>query len=54
MLSDLSVPYEQRRSRARALVSMGRVFQSYGSADAIRSTDFAKHVAQVGYNQKSP
>ena len=27
---------------------MGRIFQSYGSADALKTTDFAQHMQQVG------
>ena len=48
VLSDQSVGKEARKSRARGLVVMGRVFQSYGSSDAIKSTDFAQHMQQVG------
>ena len=48
VLSDQSTTKEARRARARGLVVMGRVFQSYGSADAIKSTNFAEHMQQVG------
>ena len=43
-----SVSKEARKARARGLVTMGRIFQSYGSADAIKTIDFAQHMQQVG------
>jgi hypothetical protein len=48
VLSDQSVEADARKARARGLVVMGRVFQAYGSADALKSTDFAQHMQQVG------
>ena len=48
VLSDQSVDKDMRRARARGLVVMGRVFQSYGSADALKTTDFAQHMQQTG------
>jgi hypothetical protein len=48
VLSDQSVEKETRKARARGLVIMGRVFQSYGSADALKQTDFAQHMQQTG------
>ena len=48
VLSDQSVEKETRKARARGLVVMGRVFQSYGSADALKQTDFAQHMQQTG------
>lgn len=48
VLSDQSVSKEVRRARARALVIMGRVFCAYGSADALKTTDFQAHMQQVG------
>jgi len=48
VLSDQSADKAARRNRARGLVVMGRVFQSYGSPDALKTVDFAKHVESVG------
>ena len=48
VLSDQSTGKDVRRLRARGLVVLGRVFQSYGSADALKATDFAQHMQQVG------
>ena len=47
VLSDQSTDKVARKARARALIVMGRIFQSYGSPDALKSVDFAKHVAEV-------
>ena len=46
----MSIDKDTRRDRARGLVIMGRVFQSYGSSDALQKMDFAQHVQQVGEN----
>ena len=48
VLSDQSVSKEARKARARGLVLMGKVFQAYGSADALKTIDFAQHMQQVG------
>ena len=48
VLSDQSVDKDARKARARGLVLMGRIFQSYGSADALKTTDFTAHMQQVG------
>ena len=48
VLSDQSAGKEARKARARGLVLMGRIFQTYGSADALKTTDFAQHMQQVG------
>ena len=48
VLSDQSVDKAALKARARALVLMGRIFQSYGSADALKSVDFSQHMQQVG------
>jgi hypothetical protein len=48
VLSDLSVTKERRRTRARGLVVMGRVFQSYGSSDALKTMDFKQHMQDAG------
>ena len=48
VLSDQCVDKEARKARARGLVIMGRVFQSYGSSDALKTTDFSAHMQEVG------
>ena len=48
VLSDQSVDKDARKARAKGLVLMGRVFQAYGSADALKTTDFSQHMQQVG------
>ena len=48
VLADDSADTALRKARARGLVAMGRVFQLYGSSDALKSIDFAKHVQSVG------
>ena len=48
VLADKSTDKEGRKNRARGLVVLGRVFQMYGSADALKTIDFAKHVESVG------
>jgi len=48
VLSDQSAEKELRKSRARGLVVLGRVFQGYGSADALKSINFASHMQQAG------
>ena len=38
-----------RRARGpRGLVALGRIFKSYGSANAIKRTDFVRHMEEVG------
>ena len=44
VLSDQSVDKSLRKNRARGLVVMGRVFQTYGSADALKEINFASHM----------
>ena len=44
VLSDQSVDKDARKARAKGLVLMGRVFQAYGSADALKTTDFSQHI----------
>ena len=48
LLSDMSSSKEARRNRARGLVALGRIFQSYGRANAMKTMDFKQHVADVG------
>ena len=48
VLSDQSVTKEARKSRARGLVVLGKVFQRYGSSDALKTTDFKQHMESTG------
>ena len=48
VLHDQSVDKEARKARARGLVLMGKIFQAYGAPDALKTTDFAQHMQQVG------
>jgi len=48
VLADTSTEQGMRQRRARGLVAMGRIFKSYGSANAIKRTDFVRHMEEVG------
>ena len=48
MLADQSTEQGTRERRAKGLVAMGRIFKSYGSANAINKTDFVRHMEEVG------
>ena len=48
MLSDSSSEAGVRQKRAKGLVTMGRIFKSYGKANAIDRSDFTRHVEEVG------
>jgi len=48
VLADASSDGEVRMRRAKALVTMGRVFKAYGSAGAVKKMDFKRHVDEVG------
>ena len=48
MLADQSTEQGTRERRAKGLVAMGRIFKSYGKANAIDRSDFTRHVEEVG------
>ena len=48
VLADSSSEAGVRQKRARGLVALGRIFKSYGSANAIHRSDFTRHVEEVG------